>query len=100
MNSGEQDAVIIELKRVAQSLKLSHSQQEQLRTRLADKQAELQELRQQNPNIQRKGLIQKLTEIRSILRIEVVNFLTPQQLEKWDAEAAKAEEFFGHGTTA
>jgi hypothetical protein len=60
----------------------------------------LQELRQQNPNIQRKGLIQKLTEIRSILRIEVVNFLTPQQLEKWDAEAAKAEEFFGHGTTA
>jgi hypothetical protein len=100
MNSGEQDAVIIELKRVTQSLKLSHSQQEQLRTRLADKQAELQELRQQNPNIQRKGLIQKLTEIRSILRIEVVNFLTPQQLEKWDAEAAKAEEFFGHGTTA
>ena len=100
MSPEKQDAVRTELKRFAQALNLSDPQKEQLRTRLADRQAKLQEFRQQNPNIPRKDLLQKISDMRSILRIEVVKFLTPEQLEKWDAEVAKARDFLGHSTAA
>jgi hypothetical protein len=30
------------------------------------------------------------------MREQVVKFLTPEQLTKWDAEVAKAKEFLGH----
>jgi protein CpxP len=100
MSPEKQDAITTELKRFAQALNLSDSQKEQLRTRLADRQAKLQEFRQQNPKIQRKDLLQKISDMRSILRIEVVKFLTPEQLEKWDAEVAKAKDFLGQSTAA
>jgi hypothetical protein len=35
-------------------------------------------------------------EHRGDLRKRVVNFLTPDQLTKWDSEVAKAKEFLGH----
>ena len=100
MSPEKQDAVTTELKRFAQSLNLSDSQKEQLRTRLSDRHAKLQEFRQQNPNIQRKDFLQKISDMRSVLRNEVVNFLTPEQLEKWDAEVARAKVFLGHSTAA
>jgi protein CpxP len=55
---------------------------------------------QQNPNISRKELVQKIASIRSSLREQVVKFLTPQQLTKWDAEVAKAKEFLGQNLSA
>jgi predicted HTH transcriptional regulator len=94
------DAVTTELKRFAQELNLSDSQKAQLRTSLEEKQAKLQEFRQKNPNISQKDLVQKIVSIRSTLREQVVRFLTPQQLEKWDAEVAKAKEFLGHSIAA
>ena len=94
------DAVPTELKRFAQELNLSEAQKAQLRTSLDEKQAKLQEFRQKNPNISQKDLVQKIVSIRSTLREQVVRFLTPQQLEKWDAEIAKAKEFLGHSIAA
>jgi predicted HTH transcriptional regulator len=94
------DAVATELKRFAQELKLSDSQKEQLRTHLADRHAKLQEFMQQNPNIAKRDLIEKITSIRSSVREQIVKFLTPQQLEKWDAEVAKAKEFLGQSIAA
>jgi periplasmic protein CpxP/Spy len=85
----QEDAVASELKRFAQELNLSDSQKEQLRTHLTNKHAQLQEFVQQNPNISRQDIIQKV-------RDQIVKFLTPQQLEKWDTEVAKAKEFLGH----
>jgi protein CpxP len=90
------DAVATELKRFAQELTLSDSQKEQLRTHLADKHAKLQEFMQQNPNISRQEMIQKVASIRGSIREQIVKFLTPQQLEKWDTEVTKAKEFLGH----
>jgi ribosomal protein L14E/L6E/L27E len=81
-------------------LSLSDTQKEQLRTYLADKHAKVQEFMQQNPNISRKELVQKIASIRSSLREQVVKFLTPQQLTKWDAEVAKAKEFLGQNLSA
>jgi periplasmic protein CpxP/Spy len=94
------DAVATELNRFAQELKLSDSQKEQLRTHLADRHAKLQEFMQQNPNIAKRDLIEKITSIRSSVREQIVKFLTPQQLEKWDAEVAKAKEFLGQSIAA
>ena len=93
------DAVTTELKRFAQSLNLSDTQKTQLRTILTEKHAKIQEFRQQNPNISRQDLIQRITSLRGSLREHVVNFLTPDQLGKWDAEVAKAKDFLGHSIT-
>jgi protein CpxP len=100
MSPEKLDAVTVELKRFAQELHLSDSQKEQLRTHLADKYAKLQEFRQQNPNISKTDLIKKIASARGALREQVARFLTPQQLEKWDAEIAKAKEFLGHSLAA
>jgi len=99
MSPEKQDAVATELKIFSQAVGLSQTQKDQLRARLADKQTRLQEFRQQNANIPRKDLLKKIAEMRRILRIEIVSLLTPQQLEKWDAEAARAQEFLGFTTT-
>jgi periplasmic protein CpxP/Spy len=94
------DAVTTELKKFAQELNLSDSQKEQLRTHLADKYARLQEFLKQNANISRTELVQKIAAIRGSLREQVVKFLTPQQLAKWDAEVARAKEFLGQKISA
>jgi len=85
------DAVVTELKRFAQELNLSDSQKEQLKTFLTDRHAKLQEFIQQNPNISKTELAQRVASARSSLREHVVKFLSPQQLTKWDAEIAKAK---------
>jgi len=100
MSPEQRDAVTTELKRFAQELNLSDSQKAQLRTSLEEKHTKLQEFRQQNPNISNKDLVQKIVSIRSTLREQVVRFLTPEQLKKWDAEIAKAKEFLGHSIAA
>jgi len=100
MSPEKLDAVAIELKRFAQELNLSDSQKEQLKAQLADKHAKLQEFQQQNPNISRNDLVKKIASVRGTLREQVVRFLTPQQLEKWDAEVSKAKEFLGHSIAA
>jgi protein CpxP len=100
MTPGKIDAVATELKRFAHELNLSDSQKEQLRTHLVDKHAHLQEFMQQNPNVSRLEMVQKIASVRGSIREQIVKFLTPQQLEKWDTEMAKAKEFLGHRIAA
>jgi len=100
MSPEKLDAVAIELKRLAQELNLSDSQKEQLKAHLADKHEKLQEFQRQYPNISRNDLVKKIASVRGTLREQVVRFLTPQQLEKWDAEVSKAKEFLGHSIAA
>ena len=95
MSPEKLDAVAIELKRLAQELNLSDAQKEQLKAQLADKHEKLQEFQRQYPNISRNDLVKKIASVRGTLREQVVRFLTPQQLEKWDAEVSKAKEFLG-----
>jgi predicted HTH transcriptional regulator len=100
MTPGKIDAVATELKRFAHELNLSDSQKEQLRTHLVDKHAHLQEFVQQNPNVSRHEMVKKIASVRGSIREQIVKFLTPQQLEKWDTETAKAKEFLGHKIAA
>jgi|SRR5277367_201064 len=100
MTPDDLTVVTTELQQFATTLNLSDLQKEQLKAFLTEKYAKLQELRQQNPNISKEELVQRIASIRSTGREQLVKFLTPEQLTKWDAEVTKAKEFFGHKIAA
>ena len=85
-----------ELKRFGADLNLSDVQKSQLKTALERAQERLENIRANNPDVTRADVIAKLKEVRGSLRERVVNFFTPEQLAKWDAEVAKAKTFLGH----
>jgi periplasmic protein CpxP/Spy len=88
-------AVAAELKRIAGDLNLSDEQKSKLHTALEHAREKLDEIRQANPDMTRADVIAKLKSVRGSARERVVNFLTPEQLGKWDAEMAKAKTFLG-----
>jgi|SRR5215472_4270065 hypothetical protein len=90
------EAVANELKRFAQELKLTDAQKEQLRTYLGEVHAKVHDFLQKNPSIAASALAEKVRSLRMSMRDQVVKFLTPEQLAKWDAEVARAKEFLGH----
>jgi hypothetical protein len=96
----QRDTVASEVKRFATDLNLSEDQKQKLHTSLAEASEKLQDYKQQNPDVTKEDLIRKVSENRSAIRQRVVNFLTPEQLTKWDAEAAKAKEFLGQKIAA
>jgi hypothetical protein len=88
-------AVAAELKRFAGDLKLSDDQKSKLNTALENAREKLDEIRQAHPDLTRADVIEKLKSVRGQARERLVNFLTPEQLAKWDAEIAKARTFLG-----
>jgi DNA repair exonuclease SbcCD ATPase subunit len=86
-------AVAAELKRIAGDLNLSDDQKSKLQTALENAREKIDEIRQANPDLTRADVIAKLKSVRTSARERLVNFLTPEQLGKWDAEMAKAKTF-------
>ena len=91
-------AVAAELKRFAGDLSLSDDQKSKLQTALENAREKLDEIRQANPDMSRADVIAKLKSVRVTARERLVDFLTPEQLGKWDAEIAKAKTFLGIGS--
>ena len=100
LTSEQRDMVASELKRFATDLNLSEEQKEKLHTSLSEAHEKVQEYKQQNPNASKEDLIKRVADNRASIRQRVVNFLTPEQLTKWDAEVAKAKEFLGQKIAA
>jgi periplasmic protein CpxP/Spy len=96
----QRDAVASELKRIGGELNLSDDQKQKLHGFMTEASEKVQEYKQQNPNATQDDLIKKLAENRAAIRQRIVNFLTPEQLTKWDTEVAKAKEFLGHKVAA
>jgi hypothetical protein len=96
ITSQEREQVVSEMKRFAQDLNLSDEQKEKLQSALMDARERIGEYLKKNPNTTRADILAKVKEHRGDLRKRVVNFLTPDQLTKWDSEVAKAKEFLGH----
>ena len=96
----QRDVVVSELKRIGASLNLSDDQKQKLNTFMTEASEKVQEYRLQNPNATREDLIKKLIDNRAALRQRLVNFLTPDQLKKWDSEVANAKEFLGQKLAA
>jgi periplasmic protein CpxP/Spy len=95
ITSEEREQVMSELKRFGQDLNLNDQQKEKLQTNLLEAREKLAEYLKKNPGTTRADIIAKVKEHRSELRQRVENFLSPEQLKKWDAEVAKAKEFLG-----
>ena len=96
LTSEEREQVATELKRFAHDLNLNDQQKEKLHHALGEAREGVAEYLKAHPNTSRADIIAKIKEHRTEIRQRVVNFLTPDQLTKWDAEAAKAKEFLGH----
>jgi hypothetical protein len=88
--------IVDEVKRFAADLKLSDSQKTQLHTWFEKAEDRIEEIRKEHPDVTRADVIKKLAAARDQIREHLVNFLTPEQLTKWDAEISKARTFLGH----
>jgi predicted HTH transcriptional regulator len=96
----EREEVATELKRFASDLNLTDDQKEKLRVALTEAREKIAEYMQQNPNATKGDVVNKIVANREAIRQRVVNFLSPEQLEKWDAEKAKAKDFLGQRIAA
>jgi len=94
------DAVVGELKQIGADLNLTDEQKQKLQAFMTEASEKVQEYKQQNPSATREDIAKKALDNRAALRQRVVNFLTPEQLAKWDTEVAKAKEFLGHKIAA
>jgi hypothetical protein len=92
--------VVGELKSFASDLNLSDDQKQKLHTFLTEAHEKLHDYKQQHPNANREDVIRIVSENRTAIRQRLVNFLTPEQLTKWDAATAKAKEFLGQKLAA
>src|SRR6476646_5158604 len=89
------EAVAGELKRFATDLNLSDDQKQKLSNFLTEAHEKVAEYKEQNPNASREDIIKRVAANRTAIRERLVNFLTPDQLTKWDAGVARAKEFLG-----
>ncbi len=97
MSTQEQRRVVAdELTRFAGGLKLSEEQKGKLRFFLEEKEEKLLEVLKKIPNPKKPEAIAKLKAVRDSRREAITRILTPEQLQKWDAELAKAKTFLGH----
>ena len=95
MNDEQAQAIRNELKRIGGELNLSDEQKTKLHERMAFAAGRLHEYKKSHPDVTRQDVINALRSHRTELREGLERFLTPEQLKKWDAEAAKAKEFLG-----
>ena len=95
LTAEQREQVATELKRFAQDLNLNDEQKEKLHAALGEGREKIGEYLKNNPTTTKDDIIAKMKERRAEIRQRVVNFLTPEQLTKWDSEVAKAKEFLG-----
>ena len=95
LTTEQREQVATELKRFAGDLNLTDEQKEKLQTALTEARERVGEYLRNNPNTTKADIIAKVKANRDEIRQRVVNFLTPEQLSKWDSEVAKAKEFLG-----
>ena len=96
----QRNTIAAELKGLVSSLNLSDDQKQRLQGFMTEASEKVQEYKQQNPNASQQDLVKKVAENRAAIRQRLENFLTPEQLQKWDTEIGKAREFLGQKLAA
>jgi hypothetical protein len=95
LTAEQREQVATELKRFAADLNLTEEQKEKLQAALTEARERVGDYLRNNPNTNKADIIAKVRAHRDEIRQRVVEFLTPDQLSKWDSEVAKAKEFLG-----
>ena len=96
LTAEQREQVATELKRFAADLNLTEEQKEKLQAALTEARERVGDYLRNNPNTNKADIIAKVRAHRDEIRQRVVEFLTPDQLSKWDSEIAKGKEFLGH----
>lgn len=96
----QREQIVSELKKFGSELGLSQEQKEKLHNSLTEAYGKIQDFKNQNPHVTKEELIKKVAAHRAQLRERLTNFLTPEQLKKWDAGVGKAKEFLGQKLAA
>jgi len=91
----QRDAVVSELKRIGSLMNLSDDQKRKLHDFMSEASEKVQEYKQQHPDASQQDLTKKIADNRTIIRQRLAGFLTPEQLNIWDTQVAKAKEFLG-----
>ncbi len=91
----DKEAIKSELSHFAHSLSLSEDQKTKLKMAIEDAREKIENARKSHPGFTKDNVKAKLKDARAPLREKLVNFLTPEQLTKWDAEVTKAKTFLG-----
>ena len=89
------EQIATELRRFASDLHLTDEQKEKLHTALAEGREKVGAYMKSHPGTTRADVVAMVKEHRGELHDRVAKFLNTDQLGKWDAEVAKAKEFFG-----
>ena len=95
LTAEQREQVATELKRFAGDLNLTDDQKEKLHGALTEAREKVGDYLRNNPNTTKADIIAKVRANKDEIRQRVVQFLTPDQLSKWDSEVAKAKEFLG-----
>jgi len=96
----QRDAVVSEVKRIGSLMNLSDDQKRKLQDFTSEASEKLQEYKQQHPNASQQDLVKKIADNRTVIRQRLAGFLTPEQLNIWDTQVAKAKEFLGQKIAA
>ena len=91
----QRDQVVAEAGKFAASLNLSNDQKEKLQNAFTDARSKMGDYLKDHPNITKADIAKQVAGHRDQIRQRVVSFLTPDQMNKWDAEIAKVKEFLG-----
>jgi len=100
LTADQREQVADQLKKFAGDLNLSDDQKDKLREFLEQAKEKVQAYRTANPNASNADIVRAVASHRDELRARLVNFLTPEQLTKWDAAVKNAKEFLGEKLAA
>jgi Spy/CpxP family protein refolding chaperone len=95
LTTDQREQVSNELKKFAADLNLTEDQKNKLREFMEQAREKVQEYRRANPNASSADILKAVASHRDQIRQQVVNFLTPEQLTKWDSAVKNAKEFLG-----
>jgi hypothetical protein len=100
LTADQREQVADHLRKFATDLNLSDDQKDKLRGFLEQAKEKVQAYRTANPSASNADVIKAVASHREQLRALLVNFLTPEQLTKWDAAVKNAKEFLGEKLAA
>ena len=89
LTPAQQKKVSDELKRFGADLNLSPTQKDQMRSILGDQISQTSAVRKDS-SLSQSEKAAKIAEIRNAQHVKIAGVLSPDQLQKWDVEAAKA----------
>ena len=96
----QREQVANEIKKFAGDLNLTDDQKNKLRGFMEQAREKVQAYRTANPNASKADIMKAIGQNRDQIREQVVKFLTPDQLTKWDSAVKNAKEFLGEKLAA